>query len=184
MLHYSAHQGRTRYVASVATEKTTCEIRTSKSGIRQLRHNSPDIAASANHSNNRFWSIFALDCANTRLNKVVCFVPGDALPLVLATFADAFHWVGQPVTVMDGFGKVQTPWTEAAIEEGVLFVSFDLDEPIIFGVVEDAATFMASRPRPTGGSCDGELAFLPLPGFLRWVMRLYCHVTILQCVVD
>ena len=84
------------------------------------------------------------------LDEVVRFIPGDALPCVLAAVLRiALHRVDDALGMILELGHVQAFDAQTPLRDGVALVAFDVDELSVLDV-EDGATCraMAARRRP------------------------------------
>ena len=84
------------------------------------------------------------------LDEVVCLVPGDALPRVLAAVLRvALHRVDDALGMILELGHVQAFDAQTPLRDGVALVAFDVNELSVLDV-EDGATCraMAARRRP------------------------------------
>ena len=91
------------------------------------------------------------------------FLPGNALPLVLAALAGALQRVLGALLVVHALHQVQAAHAQAAVRARIQRVALDLLQPAVLGVHQNAARVVAARGGVRVGAGDGVAVLFPLP---------------------
>ena len=121
-----------------------------------------------------FRSIVVPNLMDFVVDDVESLVPGDALPLVLAAILFGTpHRIENAVGAVLELDEVHAPCAKAALGDGVLLVTLDLDYLPILDMKNHATpSGMASRRRPATSPDQGFPVFLGLPTFLHFLSSL------------
>ena len=152
-----------RQVAGEAREAERGHVGRLHAGGGEVRDLPADVAAGAVDDDDGLGAILGLRLECLLGDLVVSLIPGDALPLVLATLAGATQRVLQAVGMVDGVGHGQAAHAQLAVGNRIQRVALNLHQSVVLGVEQHATAFVATRRRPVGGTRHGELALLPLP---------------------
>ena len=123
--------------------------------------NAPEfrVAAAAGGGEDGFGTVLLL-CLNEFVgNEVDGFVPGDALPLVFAAFADAEHGIFVAVGIVKRLDAGKAFGAHSPLAHGRIGVAFQLDHPAVFHRSDDCTIGNAGTAR--GLDSDD---FIPLAG--------------------
>ena len=128
------------------------------------------------HNQDGLGTILVLEVLHLLGDGVICLVPGDALPLVLAAvLAGALHGIQDAIRIVDVVADGQAADTEAAVGDGVVLIALDAHE-LTIGVhvgLDAASGRMASRRRPRATAGDGEAVFFEAP----WLAKIGSALT-------
>ena len=91
------------------------------------------------------------------------FLPGNALPLVLAALAGALQRVLGALLVVHALHQVQAAHAQAAVRARIQGVALDLLKLAVLGVHQNAARVVAARGGVRVGAGDGVAVLFPLP---------------------
>ena len=166
--HEAVADGGTRQVARVTGQEAQYEVRAVKTCIGQVRGLPADVAAGALHGDDGLGAIVFPNLMYVLYDVIVSLVPSDALPLVLATLANALQRVLQAIGMIERLDDVEATHAQTALVVRGQRVAFDLLYLAILGVVQDGAAVVTARCGPHVRTRDCVLAFLPLPvGFVN-----------------
>jgi hypothetical protein len=87
---------------------------------------------------------------------IECLIPGEALPLVCATFARSFQGKIEASGVIEVIDKQPAPRAEPSARDGMVGVPLDLDGATVFNAQAHTATRVAETTKRSPGFRHGS----------------------------
>ena len=157
--------GNARDVARVTAERLGC-IRRTDSSLSICRQHRTALATGSTLHEDGLGPVVLFEVRDLLGKQIECLVPCNALPLVLAAvFARPLHRIEDAVGIVNVVAHRQAAHAQATARDGMVLVTFDLDEfACLVRIGLDAATNrMASRRRPCATARYGHAVFFEPP---------------------
>ena len=130
-----AHDGSAWRVARVAGQESAYVVWRTKRHVGQPWYLPYDVSASAGMHRNRLASEVLRIIIYALFDNVVCFIPRDALPCILAAIGfGPLHRILETAVEFERFDHVQTAHAKRALAESVARIAFNLGHFSVFKV--------------------------------------------------